>query len=134
MSPEGIGFRTLCPTRWTVRASSLGSIITLIQAVWEEALDVAKDSETCARIIGVKHCMSTFEYLFGVLLGELILKYTDNLSKTLQLSASEDQVLAELIRRAIEGLRNDDAFNLFWSKATLLQDKLEVSDPVIPRK
>ena len=98
MSPEGVGFRTLCPTRWMVRASSLGSIITnytVIQAVWEEALDVAKDSETRARIIDVKHFMSTFEYLFGVLLGELILKHTDNLSKTLQnpqLSALEGQV------------------------------------------
>ena len=38
--------------------------------------------------------MSTFEYLFGVMLGELILKHSDNLSKTLQdpsLSASEGQ-------------------------------------------
>ena len=51
--------------------------------------------------------------------GEMILKHTDNLSKTMQnpqLSASECQTLAELTWRAVEGLRNDDAFNLFWSK------------------
>ena len=39
ISPEGAGFRTLCPTRRTVKASSLGSVISnyeVIQAVWDE--------------------------------------------------------------------------------------------------
>ena len=65
-------------------ASSLSSIISnydVIQAILEEALHIAKDSETHARIIGI---MSTFEYLFGVMLRELILKHYDNLSNTLQ--------------------------------------------------
>ena len=47
-------------------ASSLGSVITNYNAVWEEAMKVAKDSETRARITGVQHCMFTFEYFFGV--------------------------------------------------------------------
>ncbi len=71
-------------SRWTVRASSLSSVISnyqVIQAVWEEALDIAKDSETRARLTGVQHCMSTFDYLFGIMLGELMLKHTDNLRK-----------------------------------------------------
>ena len=54
-SPGTTGFRILCPTRWTVRACSLSCIISnyaLIQAVWDEALDIARDSENCARIIG----------------------------------------------------------------------------------
>ena len=45
----------------------------------------------CERIVGVQSVMTKFEYLFGVFLGECILKHTDNLSKTLQnpsLSAS----------------------------------------------
>ena len=86
ISPEGAGFRLLCRTRWTGKASSLGSVISnyeVIQAVWDEALDVARDSETRARLIGVQHCMSTFEYFFGVMLGEMILKHTDNLDQTL---------------------------------------------------
>ena len=68
----------LCPTRWTVRAASLASVIAnykVIQAVWEDVLDVVRDSETRARIIGVQHCMSTFEYFFGIMLGELLLKH-----------------------------------------------------------
>ena len=70
-----------------------------MQAVWEEAMEVAKDSETRAQITGLQHRMLTFEYFFGAMLGELILKHTDHLSKALQnlkLSASEGQELADL--------------------------------------
>ena len=43
VSPDSTGFITLCPTRWTVRAASLASVIAnykAIQAVWEEVLDI----------------------------------------------------------------------------------------------
>ena len=36
-----------------------------------------------ARIKGVDAQMKTFDYLFGVMLGQTILRYTDNLSKAL---------------------------------------------------
>ena len=65
ISAETPGFRMLCPTRWTVRAVSLASVkdnYKVLQELWDEALDVAKDSETRARIIGVQRMMTTFEY------------------------------------------------------------------------
>ena len=37
-----------------------------------------------SEIIGVKTQMQKFDYVFGVVLGERILKHADNLSKTLQ--------------------------------------------------
>ena len=43
------GVRVLCPTRWTVRADSLASIIgnyAVLQSTWEEAVGVARDTET----------------------------------------------------------------------------------------
>ena len=92
--------RTLCPTRWTVRAASLSSVLNnyaVFQGLWEEARDVAKDSDVRARIIGVQATMTKFEYLFGVMLGEYILSHTDNLSKTVQnpkLTSSEGQSIA----------------------------------------
>ena len=140
VSPEGAGFRTLCPTRWTVRAASLASVIAnykVIQAVWEEVLDIVRDSETRARVIGVQHCMSTSEYLFGIMLGELLLKHTDNLSKALQnpkLSSSEGQHLAELTHKTLSSIRTDDSYDLFWSKVISTQNTLEVNDPVLPRR
>ena len=70
-----------------MRASSLESVINnyaVFQALWEDAKDIVKDSETRARIIEVQATMTTFTYFFGLVLGERILKHTDNLSKTLQ--------------------------------------------------
>ena len=41
----------LCPTRWTVRANALASIIenyVVLQDTWDEALEVAKDTNSKA--------------------------------------------------------------------------------------
>ena len=79
-----------------MRAESLSSIINnfkVLQATWEEAIEVVQDSET-KTIHGVAIQMETFDYFFGNLLGQLILKHADNLSITLQhqnISASEGQ-------------------------------------------
>ena len=70
-----------------MRAESLSSIINnfkVLQATWEEAIGVVQDCETKARIHGVAIQMKTFDYFFGNLLGQLILKHADNLSITLQ--------------------------------------------------
>ena len=48
-------------------------------SVWDEALDIAPDSESHARIMGFQHVMPTFECLFGVMVARIILGHTDNL-------------------------------------------------------
>lgn len=48
--------RTLCPTRWTVRAESLASIManyTDLRRLWVEALAATSDTEMKARIQGI---------------------------------------------------------------------------------
>jgi hypothetical protein len=92
--------RTLCPTRWTVRAATLKSVIDnyeVLLELWEESQRGHLDGEMKSRIVGVETLTHTFDFLFGVFLGELILRHSDNLSKTLQqktLSAAEGQQLA----------------------------------------
>ena len=140
ISPETPGFRTLCPTRWTIRAASLASVkdnYKVLQELWDEALDIAKESEVRARIIGVQHTMSTFEYFFGLLLGKRILKHTDNLSKTLQnpsLSASDSQEIAELTYKTLASMRNDETFDLFWANVLVQQNHMGINEPALPRK
>ena len=61
------GVRVLCPTRWTVKANSLASVVAnyeTLQRTWKEAVTVVKDTETKARIRGVSAQMKTFEFLF----------------------------------------------------------------------
>ena len=66
-----------------MRALSLQSVLDkfeLLLGVWEEAQCAQLDSEMRARIVGVNAQMQTFDFLFGVSLGNL-LRHTDNLSK-----------------------------------------------------
>ena len=77
------GVRTLCPTRWTVRAGSLSSILSNyanISLLWETALERKCDTEIKARIHGVQSQMKSFKFLFCLILAEMILQHTDKRS------------------------------------------------------
>ena len=120
------GIRVLCPTQWTVCADSLGSIVdnyTTLQDTWEEAVDIVHDTETKARIRGVSSQMKTFNFLFGTVLSEMLLRHTDNLSKALQkqtISAAEGQGIAKMVIATYCILRTEESFSLFWNKVEVL--------------
>ena len=70
-TPHVPGFRTLCPTWWTVKASSLDSVIDnyeVFQDLWEEANDICTDSESRSRITGVDDVLSIYLEPFLVVL------------------------------------------------------------------
>ena len=133
-----IGVRTMCPTRWTIKADALGSIITnypALQSTWDEAENVVHDTKMKARIHGVSAQMKMFRYLYGIVLGELLLKHPDNLSRTLQhksLSAAEGQQVASMTVQTLKGIRSDQHFDLFWTKVT--SKAVDVSEPALPRR
>ena len=55
----------LCPTRWSVRAQACQSIIAnyeALQMLWEESLDVVKDTEMRSCIQGVSSLIFSLEY------------------------------------------------------------------------
>ena len=112
LQPELPGMRVLCPTRWTGRADSLKSVLDnyiVLQELWEESEQTTKDSGVSARVIGVASQMRTFEFYFGIYLGEMILRHSDNLSRTLQkkdLSAVEGQRVAGLVRATLQSMEN----------------------------
>ena len=115
--------RLLCPTRWTIRAESLASVLAnynTLQHTWEEAVEVTQDTEANARILGVLAQMSMFPYLYGTMLAEMILKHADNLSRTLQhksMSAGEGQQVAAMTASTLKSVQNDESFDLFWEKS-----------------
>ena len=112
----------MCPHRWTVRAQSLKSILDNYEALcatWDEAIEIAKDTETKSRLIGVSSQMVKFDYFFGLMLRELILNHTDNLSRTLQktnISAAQGQSVVKLTVNTLQKIRNNQNFELFWKK------------------
>ena len=124
IAPDTPGIRTLCPTRWTIRAEALKSVVDnyeVLNQLWQECLEFVKETEMKARIYGVQSQMQQFDFFFGVTLGELILRHTDNLSRTLQkadISAAEGQTIAGLTVKTLQSLRADSNFQFFWEKTT----------------
>ena len=69
------------------------------------------------------------------MLGEFILKHSDNLSKTLQsrdMSAAEAQQIAEMTVSTLQSVRNAKKFELFWTKVTKMASDVDVNDPILP--
>ncbi len=134
------GVRTLCPTRWTVCADSLASIVANygnIQLLWETAVRATSDTEMKARIQGVGSQMRSFKFLFCLVLSEMILRHTDKLSQTLQqpkLSSVEGHAVAMLTVKTLQSLRTDDNFDLFWQKVEKTKDQLDVDEPQLARR
>ena len=72
-----------------------------------------KETEMRSRIQGVSTCMNSFDFYFGLLLRELLLNHSDNLSKTFQatqMSAIDGQKLAEMTVCTLQLIRSDDNF------------------------
>ena len=53
LAPDCPGIRVLCPTRWTVRAESMKSIIdnySVLAELWDHACSVVKDTDMIVQI------------------------------------------------------------------------------------
>ena len=134
------GIRVLCPTRWTVRAESIASVLKnydVLQSTWEETSLITNDSETKARIRGVAVLMNTFDFIYGATLGEMLLGHADNLSSTLQhksMSAAGGQEIARMTVQTLISIRSDQSFDLFWNNVNQFASKHDVSEPQLPRQ
>ncbi|MEO0685480.1 MAG: hAT transposon family protein, partial [Cyanobacteria bacterium J06649_11] len=132
--------RLFSETRWTVRAKSLESIYENYEALedlWDWCSSQYKDRETKARVGGVQAQMRTFEYFFGLRLGILILRDSDNLSASLQakdLYAAKAKHTANKTLATIKKLRTDRSFELFWDDVNLKAKKLDIDAPKLPRE
>ena len=134
--------RLFSETRWTVRAGSLSSIYENykeLDQLWTWRLDVYKNTESKARVNGVQSQMQNFDYFFGLRLGTLLLRHTDNLSISLQaedLCATQAQTIVKNTALNLEKIRTDQNFDLFWtdvnSKAEA--EALDVDEPTLSRR
>lgn len=138
--PMALGVLPVCPTRWTVRAKCFRRIIenyeALLQA-WEVSLEGSLQSEVRGRIIGCQSQMGTFDFYFGLCLGERLFCHTDNLSETLQktkMSAVSGQRVAKLTADILQKMRNDNGFKSFYAAIINKGRSLPISEPTLPRK
>ena len=81
--------------------------------------------------------MNKFNYFFGVKLTIILLWHSDNVSTTFQslkLSASQAQSIARKTVIALEKLRDDDYFLLFWKEVLTESRQLDIDEPALRRK
>ncbi len=123
-----------------MKANSLQSVVDnyeVLQSLWEESHVLSKDTDIRARIKGVEAQMKSFDFLFGIMFGQSLMRHTDNLSKGLQhqdLSASEGQSMAMLTIDTLTTLRNKKAFNQLFDDVNQKAENLDVDEPSMPRK
>ena len=92
----------------------------LILKLWVECLKESLDAETRSRAIACKAQMKTFNFFFGLCLGQRHYSFTDNLSRTFKKEktrAVSGQRLASLAAKTFENMRNDSDFALFYQKS-----------------
>ena len=118
LQPECPGTRVHCPTRRTVRAESLKSIVdscSVLQELWEESEKLTKDSETTARVIGVASQMATFDFYFDVYIDKMIFKTFRQSEQNLRekdISAAEGQHVASLVTATLQTMRSNSSFTV----------------------
>ena len=81
--------------------------------------------------------MHSFDYYFVVYVLQLLLRHSDNLSKSLEnsdMSSCEGQALAAISIKTLEILRNNGSFDSIWYLIKRDAASLELPEPTIPRK
>ena len=132
--------RMLCPTRWTVKADAMDSILQnydQLMELWDWSVDTLNDAKMKTRIRGVAAHMKKFDFYYCLSLGECLLRNADNLSATLQakdISAAEGKSVAMKTVQAILQMRTDNCFELFWEKVTKNSKEVSVEEPCLPRR
>ena len=89
-----------------------------------------------SEVNGIGAQLEKFDFLFGVMLGEKLLRLADNLSCTLQqkdLSVAEGNQAALLTCETLSALCSDSEFVKFWDKITAKQGEVSVEEPTLQR-
>ena len=140
LAPEFPGLRPLRPTRWTIHGGSLQNVINncnVLQELWDECLKTKLEPDIKRCIVRVKHQVVTFDYFFGVNLGGMLLKHSNNLSRTIEtlhMPVAECQLVVALTTKALTKVRTEETFSLFWERCNEATTELKINEPVLPRK
>ena len=128
--------RTLCPTRWTVRHSSITSILKNYRILMDtlEQIQVGHD-EYAAKASGLLNKMEQFNTYFGLKLANQIFAPTEQFSTNLQ---AVDVTVQEALRGAallvsyLKSLRTETMYNRFYDH-TVEESGSLTEEPKLPR-
>ena len=126
-------FKVLYPTSSTVCLQIIEKIFgTAIKSLWTISLEKRLDPEMKGVIIGSQAQMVKFEYLSDTNILQVLYRYSDNLSKTLQspkITASNAQKLSNPTLKTLISLRSETLFNNLWKILKKEANTLGIEEP-----
>ena len=127
----------LCPTRWCVRARSLGTLLKHYEAVIT-ALDVLSSEPglTGTKADGFVTKLRSFECLLTLKVTYKVFAITEELGTTLQnrkMSLSGARENVKSVTSVLESMRSEDQFLAIWTDTMELADTLKLKPPKLPR-
>ena len=128
--------RMLCPTRWTIRHTSIDSIIRnykVLQAALSE-IEQGRD-EYAAKASGLLSRMEQFDTFFSLKLAYLVFTAAEQLSICLQAKdyTVQDAIQgASLLSSHLRSLRNEQRFSIFYEEVKAASLNM-TEEPCLPR-
>ena len=130
------GIRPFCPTRWTVRASAMSSLLLNYATLQETFEEVSRGSDDYARrASGVVALMQRFSTYFGLCLALEMFSVTEDLSRSLQkkdTTCGAAKAAADVCTRHFVSQRTDEAFVEFFQEAEKKAETM-CDEPRLPR-
>ena len=131
--------RQLYPTRWTVRATSMQSVVDNYVAIMNTLETIASNdkSESGSKAAGLFKSFHRFSTYFGLKLGVSVFERAEKLSRLLQsthLPATDAKSAATSLIKSLRCSRQEQQFETFWTSTLSEAKKLEIDDPVLPRR
>ena len=130
--------RQLCPTRWTVRATSMQSVMDNYNAILAALEEIASTdkTESGSKASGLCTSFTTFQTYFALNLGVAVFSRAENLSRLLQkkkTNATVAKSAADVLYENLQHMRSDHQFALFWERTTTNAKTSGVEEPKLPR-
>jgi hypothetical protein len=136
-SQQNASIRTLCPTRWTVRAGAMQAIILHYQTLQETMEKSSHGSDDCSRRAnGILALMERFSTFFGLKLSYLLFSITEQCSVHLQRqdgTTEDGYLIIDTCLKALKSLRADSKFLSFFTSVKNEAEGL-CDLPVLPRQ
>ena len=132
------GIRPLCPTRWTVKATAMKSLLDNYLSLQETLDTVAQGhDEYSTRASGLLALMQKFSTYFGLKLSLKLFSVTETLSTTLQAkdtTCDEAADSVDITIRTLRTLRSDDHFANFYDEVSEAALQVQCDPATLPRR
>jgi hypothetical protein len=129
--------KPLCPTRWTVRAAAISSVLSSYEAL-QETLDVVieenRRGEMAAKASGIMAQMEKFHTVFGLHIAKLVFTATDQAATSLQgkdITAAEATGVISSLKKHLSTIR--DSFDAVWCDIVKYAKKMDIT-VTVPRQ